>query len=273
MAYFKYLGKNVYYDVSGQGEPLIILNGIMMSTRSWESFKEDFSKHFQFIRVDFLDQGQTDTHDEPYTQDIQVGLLKALLEHLNLRKINLVGISYGGEVALGFACKYQDYINKLILFNTVAYTDEELTKTGHLWNEQASKRNYLEYYNLTIPIIYSKRFIENNQEWMRKREEVLLSGPFSDNQFLDRMIRLTTSAESYDVRTKLKDLHIPVLIIGATDDVLTPLASQEYLNNEIPNSRLIVLPNVGHASMYEVPEIFVSIILGYTLLDKIKYTI
>jgi pimeloyl-ACP methyl ester carboxylesterase len=273
MAYFKYLGKNIYYDVSGQGEPLIILNGIMMSTKSWESFKDEFSKHFQFIRVDFLDQGQSDAYEAPYTQDIQVELLKSLINHLNLEKVNLVGISYGGEVALGFACKYQEYISKLILFNTVAYTDEELTKTGRLWNEQASKRNYLEYYNLTIPIIYSKKFIDENQEWMKKREVLLLNGPFSDDNFLDRMIRLTTSAESYDVRSKLKNLNIPVLIIGATDDVLTPIAHQEYLYKEIPNSRLIVLPNVGHASMYEVPEIFVSLILGYTLLEKIKYTI
>ena len=108
---------------------------------------------------------------------------------------------------------------------------------------------------------------------MKKREVLLLNGPFSDDNFLDRMIRLTTSAESYDVRSKLKNLNIPVLIIGATDDVLTPIAHQEYLYKEIPNSRLIVLPNVGHASMYEVPEIFVSLILGYTLLEKIKYTI
>ena len=87
MAYFKYLNKSIYYDVSGQGEPLIILNGIMMSTKSWESFKDELSKEFMFIRVDILDQGQSDVYLENYTQDIQVELVKELINHLNLTKV------------------------------------------------------------------------------------------------------------------------------------------------------------------------------------------
>jgi len=273
MAYFKYLNKNVYYDVIGMGEPLIILNGIMMSTKSWESFKDEFSKEFMFIRVDFFDQGQSEVLDEEYTQAVQVELVKALIDHLKLTKVNLVGISYGGEVALGFACKYQHLISKLVLFNTVAYTDELLTETGRLWNKHARERNYLEYYNLTIPVIYSQKFIGNNKECMAKREELLISGPFSDNNFLDRMIRLTNSSVSYDVRSELHKINIPVLIVGATDDVLTPLSTQEYLNSLISSSRLVVLPNVGHASMYEVPEIFVALILGFLKISKFDYVI
>ena len=273
MAYFTYLNKQVYYDVSGRGEALIILNGIMMSTRSWEVFKEDFARNFMFIRVDFLDQGQSDDMDTNYTQDIQVELVKELIKELKLSKVNIVGISYGGEVALAFACKYQELVSKLIVFNAVSYTNDLLIKTGRRLNKYAKDRNYQAYYDETIPVIYSDDFINNNEEWMQKRKTILLNGPFSNHSFLDRMIRLTNSAESFDVRQELKNLKLPVLLVGASEDKLTPLSSQEELQHLIPNARLIILPKVGHASMYEAPELFVMLVNGYLMLNKHNYII
>lgn len=132
MSYFKYLDKNVYYEITGSGEPVIILNGIMMSTKSWSAFKSNLSEHFQLILVDFLDQGQSDSYESDYTQDIQVELVKALMMHLNLNKVHLVGISYGGEVALQFAAKYTEFIERLIIYNSLPYTIYTLAKTGYL---------------------------------------------------------------------------------------------------------------------------------------------
>ena len=60
MAEFFYEGKRVYYEVHGdEGQPLVILNGIMMSTASWKSFIPNFSRNNVAILVDFLDQGQS----------------------------------------------------------------------------------------------------------------------------------------------------------------------------------------------------------------------
>ena len=273
MAYFKYLNKNIYYEISGTGKPVIILNGIMMSTRSWDVFTDSFSAEFMFIRVDFIDQGRTDSFSESYDLGMQVELLKELIEVLKLEKVNLVGISYGGEVALSFAIKYQSLVERMIVFNTVSHTNKKLAETGHLWNYHAKLRNYEKYYDLTIPVIYSDDFINENHEWMKKREGLLLNGPFKDHGFLDRMIRLTDSAEFYDVREELSKLFIPVLIVGAEEDKLTPLFEQRLLKSLIPGSKLIIFPGVGHASMYEVPELFVSVVIGYFKPHKIDYKI
>ena len=60
MATFKFQDKQIYYDVQGEGKPILILNGIMMSTKSWEPFMPTLKENNQIIRVDFLDQGQSD---------------------------------------------------------------------------------------------------------------------------------------------------------------------------------------------------------------------
>ncbi len=272
MPYITYNGKNIHYQVDGLGKPIVMLNGIMMSVKSWEPFREEFSKNHQLIRLDFIDQGQSDSSDIAYDLTYQADIIYELIKHLKLEKIVLVGISYGGEVALKFSLKYQNYIDRLIVFNSVSYTTKTLAQTGHSWNKFASEKDALSYYEATIPVIYSKAYHEIKQEWMAKRKETLIQGPFSDENFLKRMISLTNSSESYDIRPNLNEILVPTLIVGSEEDSLTPLVHQRLLHKNIKNSRLVILPGVGHASMYEVPELFSMIVLGYTN-SKLTYTI
>ena len=83
MSILNYKGRNIYYDVQGEGLPILILNGIMMSTKSWEPFVESLSEHNMLIRLDFIDQGQSDKlENSVYNQEIQVDIVDTLLSHL-----------------------------------------------------------------------------------------------------------------------------------------------------------------------------------------------
>ena len=107
----------------------------MMSTISWKAFVPALSKDNRFLRIDLLDMGQSARMDEHYTQDIQVEVVKAFLDHLQIAKINIMGISYGGEVAIKFALKYQNLLRRLMLFNTTSRTNEWLRDIGRGWNK------------------------------------------------------------------------------------------------------------------------------------------
>lgn len=101
MAILNYKGRSIYYDVKGEGKPILILNGIMMSTKSWEPFVSTLSETNMLIRLDFIDQGQSDRLENSiYMQDVQVEIIVDLLHELGLSKVNVVGISYGGEIAV-----------------------------------------------------------------------------------------------------------------------------------------------------------------------------
>jgi pimeloyl-ACP methyl ester carboxylesterase len=273
MSTFKFRDKNIFYVVEGQGKPIIILNGIMMSTRSWSPFVGSLSEKNQLIRFDFLDQGQSDKLiGETYTQDIQVELIKALMEHLHLDKASLVGISYGGSVAVQFAIKYPSFVDRLLLFNTTSYTSPWLRDIGRGWIEAGQTRNGEAYYHTTIPPIYSPYFYETNIDWMQKRQALLVP-IFSNPEFLDQMERLTFSAESYDVRASLSKITAKTLIITAEEDYLTPIANQAYLHQNIKHSEWIKIPNTGHASMYERPLLFTTLVLGFVNVKDTEYTI
>jgi len=273
MPTFDFEGKSVHFERDGSGRPILILNGIMMSTKSWAPFLPTLSEHFEVIRLDFLDQGQSDKLiGQSYTQQIQVKVIDALLKELHLSQIDIAGISYGGEVALQFASQYPVKVRRLILFNTCAYTNEWLKSIGDSWIATGKTRNGQHYYNTTIPVIYSPHFYEQKIEWMKQRERVLIP-LFSNELFLDQMERLTKSAESFDVRDDLHKITAPTLIISAEEDYLTPIANQEYLHQHISKSSLVKLPLAGHASMYEQPALFTTFLVGFFGIKDIEYSI
>lgn len=266
MSIFNHKGNDINYiidgDLKSNKEVIIILNGIMMSANSWEIFKESFSKDNTLIRFDMYDQGFSTKMNYNYTQEIQVELLNDLIEYLELKQVNLVGISYGASVGLQYACKYQEKVKKLVLANGVAKTSKWLKDIGDGWNNVAKTRDGQAYYNITIPYIYSPKFYVSNYEWMENRRKLLVP-IFSNEVFLDAMIRLTKSAETHDCVDCLDNLYTNTLIIASEYDYLTPVYEQIYLNDNIKNSKLIVFPNCGHASMYEQPELFASTVLGF----------
>lgn len=263
MPSFSYEGLHYYYETHGDGTPLLLLNGIMMSTKSWTPFVAPLAARHRVILLDMLDQGQSSRASFSYTQAHQVQVILALLQHLKLSEVTVMGISYGGEVALQLAATSPRHVKKLLVFNTVGYTNSELKALGDQWNEVAASGDGEKYYEFTIPVIYSSTFKSTHAAWMAQRKKVLLP-IFQNPAFLQAMMRLTDSADAHDIRWCSERITMPTLIVGSSEDTLTPFAWQDHLATIIPHAHLIRLEKVGHASMYEKPELFVSIVLGFT---------
>lgn len=270
MSTFVFEGKNVFYRTVGEGKPLLLLNGIMMSTQSWTPFEPAFTNGHKLVMLDLLDQGQSDAYEVDYEQDVQVEVVRALLTELGIERIRIMGTSYGGEITLQFALKYPQCVERMVLANTVARTNAWLTAIGEAWNLATADPNA--YYCTTIPVIYSPEFYERKAAWMQERKALLTKTAFAYAPFLQRMVRLTNSSNSYDVVDGLGSITVPTLIIGCEQDHITPLEEQRRLAELMPNAELVILPRTGHAAFYERPELFASIMMGFMNLgvDAIK---
>ncbi len=261
MPFVEIMGKKVYYETYGEGEPLVILNGIMMSTASWAGFIDAFSAGHKLVLIDLVDQGRADKADGPYNQDMHVEMLKELFAKLGFEKLHLLGISYGGEVAQLFALKYQNMLYSLILANTTAYTNKLMNDIEEIWDYAASLNNGHIYFNATMPYIYSTEFYEQNINWLKKRE--------NDFAKLDMSVwyagfrRAIRSASDLDIVDELHKITVPTLIIGAEYDIMTPIRYQEEIHKRIKDSRFVVIKGSGHASMYEKSYEFAAIVLGH----------
>lgn len=267
MAKFTFDGYEVYYEVHGDhGEPLLILNGIMMSTNSWKPFLRDFSKNNITVLVDFLDQGQSSRIEPGYNHELQVRVLEELYKVLPYEKMSIMGISYGGEVAIQFAVKNPDKVRRLILANTCARTSDWLRKIGDGWNAVAKTGSGEAYYLTTIPVIYSTAFYEREAAWMDNREGTLIPY-FSRPDVQESLIRLTDSSRDYDYTDRVHEISCPTLIISCSEDGLVPPTEQIMLHEKIKGSHYVTINGSGHASMYEDPASFAALVLGFTNLS------
>lgn len=269
MMNFEYNGKNISYNVHGDSnEVLVLLNGIMMSQQSWNPFMDNFTKVRKIVTLDLYDQGLSDKMDNEYSIEDQADLVVALLEFLNISKFDLFGISYGGHVSLNIACKYPTKVDKLMLFNCLPNTNELLRDIGNSWISVAKTYDPEAFYYTTIPVIYSTNFYVKHFAWIDARRELLK--PVFNKDFLDSMIRLIKSGESHDVRDKLGAIKANTLVVGASDDLLTAPKLTKSIADGIDNSKYIELSDCGHASMYERPNEFLSLILGFLTLEDIS---
>ena len=271
MACFPYGEYRVHYEEYGKGKPLVVLNGIMMSCASWKEFIEPFSANNHLVLVDFLDQGKSDRMTgKEYDHAIQVELVRALLDFLDLDEVCLMGISYGSEVAMEFALAYPDCVERLLLFNATARTGPWLGDIGDAWNKAAYDADA--YYLTTIPVIYSPGFYLKKNDWMNRRREALRP-VFGNPDFIEAMIRLTNSSRNYDIAHRLGEIAVPTLVVSCQQDYLTPVEEQQFIVERIPNSHHVILPNCGHASMYEQPLLYASLVLGFCNNTKTEYHI
>lgn len=257
----KIKGYEIYYEVYGKGETIVLLNGIMMSTSSWNSFIDVFSRNNRLVLIDFLDQGKSQKSDKPYDQILQSDIVKGVIDELKIDKIHLVGVSYGGEVALNFALKYQENLSSLILANTTSYTTQLLRDVGKCWNYAAKNHDGRAFFKATMPFIYSVEFYEENIDWLKKREDLFVT--IFDDAWYEAYIRLVDSAENLDIREEIEKIKVPTLIISAEYDITTPIRYQKVIHEKIQNSKWVLIKGSGHASMYEKPQEFASNILGF----------
>lgn len=246
--------KKIHYEVHGQGQPLIILNGIMMSTKSWHMFLKDL-KNYQVILLDFLDQGQSDSC-ESYGHKDQVVLVRSLVDHLCLDKVNILGISYGGQIALQYAIEYP--VDKLMVANCALNTTSWLADIGRAWQLAAGKNDAELFYHVCIPYIYSHHFYNKEHAWMMDRKGILLE-IFNDN-FFKRMHRLIDSSEGYDIRSDVNKISADTIVVAAEFDYLTPADETIKIHHAIRGSKYKLLGACGHASMYEKPALFIELV-------------
>ncbi len=268
MSTFIYKDKKIFYTTIGSGNPLVILNGIMMSAASWKVLIEELSRNRQVILMDFVDQGASDKAEgESYNHKLQVNVVVALMKKLNYSKYDLFGISYGGQIALQVAIEAPELIRKLVVFNAAAYTTPWLRDIGRAWIKTAEKYDPESFYLVTIPYIYSNTFYTNQIVWMESRKQLLMQ--IFNREFLDAMVRLIISSEDYDVREQLEEINCPTLIVGCESDYLTPPNETKSLSKGIKDSIYMEISNCGHASMYEKPETFIMLLNGFLSIDKI----
>jgi len=261
MATFSFQGKDVFYREFGEGQPFVMLNGIFMSTGSWSPFLPSLSARRQLILVDMFDQGRSAKMDAPYTLALQKDLVLALLDHLGLDCCDMLGMSYGGQVAMTLAAAQPQRVRKLILSNTTPCTTQWLRDIGASWKATCETCDGAQFFKSSMPIVYSPAFYDAHHDWMMAQEK-LFAKAFTKETY-QGFLRLIHSTEQHDQREQLHRITAETLVISSELDYLTPPYFQRDIVARIPCAAYLMIPDAGHGVMFEKPTAFASAVLGF----------
>jgi 3-oxoadipate enol-lactonase len=253
-------GVSLYYELHGPEEaPALVLNNgiIMNAASSWVFQTKALSRHYRLLLYDCRGQGGSEHPEGTYSMAQHAEDLAALLDSLGIASAHIAGISYGGEVAQAFALEYPQRTRSLILADTVSQVGPELRLEVESWLDAARAGDALAFFHATLPWNFSPEFIAANPALLEdaKSRYTLLDYP--------AVARLCEGFLEVNFTSRLGEIRAPTCILVGEKDLLKGLPYAEILKNGIPQAEMHLLRGSGHASCWERPEEFNTILLGF----------
>ncbi len=234
----------LYYEVHGEGEPIIFSHGWMKDCSIWKSQIEFFSKKYKVIVYDHRGHGMSDKPKGDYSIQTLSNDLYSLVQELNLEKVTLVGSSMGGMVALTFALDHPDKVSKLVLVGATAKMSLSmrifLWIMLHIFSYETFARGSVDY-----------DYYEPSEQVKKEAFDRAMKTP----KFVACEC-FTEFTKNYDIRNRVSKIKVPTLIIVGEKDKSTPVEMSRYLNKEIEGSKLKVVPDSKHMVMIDKPKEF-----------------
>jgi len=252
-------GTSLYYEVAGSGESIVLINGFGTDTRMWDDQFEVFSKEYQVVRYDNRGFGKSAVPTtDPYSHATD---LKCLLEYLGISTTHVIGLSKGGHIAAEFVLRYPDLVNKLVLADSMVAPILDM----HLWEEEVQK-NGLNHFLKNLVEGDVLKSAQAHPKVFSLLSQMLFSYSgwhFFNDDPVEQMIN--DKAPSPEI---LKTIKTPTLILIGELENGTRRGNKimevgNMLESNIPNSKKVILPGVGHMSNMENPKNFNNAILSF----------
>jgi pimeloyl-ACP methyl ester carboxylesterase len=290
MAYFKHGNLRTYYEDLGSGEPIIANHGLSEDVGYWgdTGITARLIKKYRFIPYEMRGHGRTVVQGEPYGYDVDtmIGDINALADHLGLQKFHLLSHATGGMLAARYGMKHSDRLLSLMLTDAgpatrtpipppyaVNLTEEERRKLNeealkHIDDKTTREERKARWLQNPGPFTFT---IAARPEPERDRMFESMNGFYNRRLSQRAMFDFRNSFYSDpDPRVaELRGIKCPTLVLLGEHDVVF-LEPSKLMAREIPNSKLVVIPDVGHMTAIEAPERTADEILAF--LDTVKKT-
>ena len=253
-------GIALYYEIHGQGEPLVLIHGGLTTIGEMQEWVQPLAKTRRVIAVEMQGHGHTADTDRPMSFPTLGDDVAALLDHLEIASADVVGHSFGGAAAIRAAIQWPDKVRRLVVISS--------PHARSCWYPEVQDG--------------MSRVDASLAEQMLQTPTGQLSRHWPDPQrfprFLDKLGKLMS--EDYDWSAAIAKLPMPVLLVFADNDSVPQQKVAEFfallgggvkepgwLNTQLSRSRLAVVPGYSHYNLLRSPE--VPQIVGKFLADPL----
>lgn len=214
---------NIFYELHGQGEPLVLITGLGNDVTQYAHIVAMLAQRYCVLAFDNRGAGRTEKPDAPYKMEQMADDTAALMDKLGIGPAHVIGISMGGRVAMALALQHPARVRSLVLVSTFARRTG-MTRSVRMFSFQNR-----------IPV-FRKGLSKYPQPYYA----------FS---------RQLKASRSYDAISRLNEITVPTLVLHGKKDTLAPVGLAEETHAGIEKSKMITFEG-GHIFFMGAPEKF-----------------
>lgn len=243
-------GLRVYYEIYGNGEPIVVLAGGLMDISTMAQTIGPLSRGRQVIGVDLEGHGRTALRASPMSHERNGDDVAAVLRHLKIAKADVAGYSHGGDAAIRMTIQHPEMVRNLIVISTAAARDG--------WYPEVLKG---------MEAVSSAQAAPMRQTPIYQRYAAVAPHPDQFPVLLDRMGELMK--KNYDWRPEIANLRVPTLLLFADHDAVSMRHIAEFFalfgggvrdagwqdKPQYARARLAIVPGYTHYNFGQGPDI------------------
>lgn len=233
-------GIHVYYETYGKGPPLVLLHGGAGSGAQFEKQIPVFAPRFRLIVPDACAQGRTTDRPGPLSYHAMAEDVRALLDHLQVKRADLLGWSDGGVVALDLAMHHPERVRRVVAFGA-NYRADGLNAEDVAWNQTAQAKDF--------------------GPDMRRFYDSVAPDSSHYEVAMNKVIALWRDEPNWN-EADLARIAAPVLVVAGEHDVVRQ-DHTEAMARAIPHATLWIVPGASHSVLQEQPEVVNPRVLGF----------
>jgi pimeloyl-ACP methyl ester carboxylesterase len=255
--------RHIYWEYFGDGkkEVVVLLNGLAMLTRSWHRTVPILYPDYDVLLYDYFGQGQSSQEDEPYSISRFADYLIVIMDELDVEKTHPIGVSYGGFIAAELGRLHQDRLHTLTLSGIILTreTQFQMYQDLSLRFYRLPEPSFELYTHYLYEKIFGEQFASRIYGDRLEAGRVRFYDRYHDNKYC--LIRLTEAQDPYfenidNNPDAYRKVMTPTLILTGEQDRALPNWQQKKMLAILPNSRQVMIPESGHMTYMERPDIF-----------------
>ena len=254
MAMVNVNGCEIYYEVHGQGDPLVLIMGLRRNAEWWFRQIPALSEHFQVIAFDNRGAGRSDKPVMEYSMRLFADDTAGLMEALDISKAHILGISMGGYLAQELVLNYPAKVKSLVLGCTGCGGDRAVIMSPERMEKFTANKELTpeEILRKDMDIYFSDDYVDQHPEKIEEFFEISMR----HYQPADAFLRQFDACLRHDTGDRLHHLAAPTLIMTGDDDPLVPPQNSHVLKDLIAGADLSVFAGGRHCFFIENADRF-----------------
>lgn len=249
----------IYYEIHGEGKPLVLLEGLASDHTAWLPHVEKLKEQFRCLVFDNRGMGQTDCPEIEYTSRMFAEDTAKLMEATGFKQAHIVGLSMGASIAQELSLAHPEKVLSMVLVSGWARADNFFKELINHWIYLAGNDDPIILWTDVLLWSFSSIMFNERPDDIQELKDGVLQAGISPGAF----IRQARSLITHDAFDRLKDVKAPTQILVGQEDILTPLRLAQELRSAIPNSKLKILKEQAHAFPLENPQVLVDEIVNF----------